>query len=117
MNKLGNNIRCLRMAYGETQEQLGFAIDVAKNTISSYEKGRTEPDKNILSLLSVHFMVSVEELLISGFLEQEKPESSLSSAGSPASSSVPNDKYSRMLILMYLSFICIRFFPHFHKCP
>ena len=29
--KLGNNIRCLRMAYGETQEQLGDAIGVEKN--------------------------------------------------------------------------------------
>ena len=33
--KLGNNIRCLRLAYGETQEQLGNAINVAKNTVSS----------------------------------------------------------------------------------
>lgn len=61
--KLGNNIRCLRMAYGETQEQLGDAIGVEKNTVSSYEKGRTEPNKEILSLISSHYMISVEELL------------------------------------------------------
>ena len=40
LDKLGNNIRCLRIAYGETQEDLGWAIGVEKNTISYYEKGR-----------------------------------------------------------------------------
>lgn len=63
VGKLGNNIRCLRVAYGETQEQLGNAINVAKNTVSSYEKGRTEPDKDILASIAAHYMISVEELL------------------------------------------------------
>lgn len=70
--KLGNNIRCLRVAYGETQEQLGNAINVAKNTVSSYEKGRTEPDKNVLSLIAVHYMISVEELLSCDFSGTDK---------------------------------------------
>lgn len=70
--KLGINIRCLRVAYGETQEQLGNAINVAKNTISSYEKGRTEPDKDVLSLIAVHYMISVEELLSCDFSEIDK---------------------------------------------
>ncbi|MCM1233072.1 MAG: helix-turn-helix domain-containing protein [Ruminococcus flavefaciens] len=69
---LGNNIRCLRIAYGETQEQLGDAINVAKNTVSSYEKGRTEPDKDILSLIAEHYMVSVEELLSYDFSRLDK---------------------------------------------
>lgn len=70
--KLGNNIRCLRMAYGETQEQLGYVIGVEKNTVSSYEKGRTEPNKNILSMIAIHYMISVEELLSCDFSGVDK---------------------------------------------
>lgn len=70
--KLGNNIRCLRVAYGETQEQLGDAIGVEKNTVSSYEKSRTEPNKKILSLIAAHYMISVEELLSFDFSGMDK---------------------------------------------
>jgi len=63
LSKLGDNIRCLRKAYGETQEELGFALGVEKNTISSYETGRTEPGKEMLSSIAKHYLVSVEELL------------------------------------------------------
>ncbi len=36
LKRLGANIKSLRNAYGETQEELGAAIFVEKNTISSY---------------------------------------------------------------------------------
>lgn len=72
VEKLGNNIRCLREAYGETQEQLGAAINVAKNTVSSYEKGRTEPNKDTLSSIAIHFGISVEELLSCDFSGMDK---------------------------------------------
>lgn len=63
--RLGTNIKSLRNAYGETQEELGTAIFVEKNTISSYETGTREPKKDTLSAIARHFMVSVEELLYS----------------------------------------------------
>lgn len=63
--KLGNNIRSLRIANGETQEQLGQAIGVEKNTISYYENGKREPSKDILSAIASYYMVSVEEILSS----------------------------------------------------
>lgn len=66
-NQLGENIRGLRLAHRETQEQLGMAINVEKNTISSYETGRTEPRKDILTSIAAHYMVSVEELLTMDF--------------------------------------------------
>lgn len=64
LNRLAVNIRNLRMAYGETQEQLGEAIGgFGKNAISFYETGQREPNKETLSAIAKHYMVSVEELL------------------------------------------------------
>lgn len=63
LKKLGANIRSLRIAYGETQEQLGEAVFVEKNTVSYYENGKREPNKEILTAIANHFMVSVGELL------------------------------------------------------
>lgn len=61
--RLGNNIRSLRKAYGETQEELGAALNVEKNTISYYENGKREPNKDMLAEIAKHYMVSVEELM------------------------------------------------------
>lgn len=65
LKKLGANIRSLRMAYGETQEQLGEAIFVEKNTISYYENGKREPNKETLKAIAEHYSASVGELLYS----------------------------------------------------
>lgn len=67
-NRLGKNIRSLRVAYGETQEQLGEAIgNFAKNAISYYETGDRQPSKETLRAIAKHYTVSVEELLHSDF--------------------------------------------------
>lgn len=71
-NQLGENIRGLRLAHRETQEQLGMAINVEKNTISSYETGRTEPRKDILTSIAAHYMVSIEELLTRDFSDLDE---------------------------------------------
>lgn len=63
LKRLGANIRSLRMAYGETQEQLGEALFVEKNTVSYYETGKREPNKETLEAIAKHYMISVEELL------------------------------------------------------
>ena len=46
-----------RKAAGMTQEQLADAVHVARNTISSWEHGRTQPDLETLRLLgqALHF--------------------------------------------------------------
>ena len=74
LKRLGANIRSLRNAYGETQEELGAAIYVEKNTISSYETGTREPKKSTLSAIARHYMVSVEELLNSDLSDIGKIE-------------------------------------------
>lgn len=67
LERIGNNIRYLREAYGESQEQLGFIIDVAKATISAYENGTREAKKEKLQAIATHFSVSVEELINGDF--------------------------------------------------
>ena len=57
LKKLGANIRSLRIAYGETQEQLGEAIYVEKNTVSYYENGKREPNKETLTAIANHFTI------------------------------------------------------------
>ena len=57
-----DNIRLLRNYYGETQKELAEAIGVCRETVTSYESGRTTPDPGMLSMIADHFMISVEEL-------------------------------------------------------
>lgn len=61
--RLGLNIRSLRKAYGETQEELGVALNVEKNTVSYYENGKREPNKDMIAEIAKHYTVSVEELM------------------------------------------------------
>ena len=62
-NRLGANIRALRKAYGETQEQLGEVLHIEKNTVSSYENGNREPGRKMIHDIAKHFMISVDDLL------------------------------------------------------
>ena len=65
--KIGNNIRALRNACGETQQELGDAVGVAYNTISYYEKGERQPDHEMLTAISRHYSVTVDDLMHSDF--------------------------------------------------
>lgn len=71
-NKLGKNIRALRKAYGETQEELGYAINVEKNTISYYETGNRVPSKEVIAEIAKHYMISVDEILKSDLSALDK---------------------------------------------
>lgn len=72
LERIGNNIRYLREAYGESQEQLGFMINVAKATISAYENGTREAKKEKLQAIATHFSVPVEELMNGDFSDLPK---------------------------------------------
>ena len=63
LKQLGANIKSLRKIHGETQSELGAAINVEKNTISNYENGKREPDEATLISIAQHFMVTVDELI------------------------------------------------------
>ncbi len=48
MRDIGKNIKDLRCAAGMTQEQLAEKLFVTRQTVSSYETGRTRPDLDML---------------------------------------------------------------------
>ena len=57
MPNFSDQLTAARKAAGMTQEQLADAVHVARNTISSWEHGRTQPDLDTLRLLgqALHF--------------------------------------------------------------
>ena len=62
-NRLGNNIRALRIFYGESQKNLATHLFVNRNTISHYENGKRTPNDKTILAIAKHYMVSVDELL------------------------------------------------------
>ena len=62
--RLGNNIRALRTAYGETQEELQFALGLnSKSTVSQYETGKQLPLQEIRAKIASHYRITEDELL------------------------------------------------------
>lgn len=61
--KIGKFIAALRKEKCLTQEQLGEKLGVTNKTISRWENGNYMPDVEMLSLLSMEFGVSINELI------------------------------------------------------
>lgn len=60
---LGENILKHRKRLGLSQEQLGYKIDVTRQTISNWESQETAPNPEQLVKLSKIFQTSIDELL------------------------------------------------------
>ena len=61
---ISNNIKTYREHKGLTQEQLGEAVSVSRQTIVAMEKGNYEPSLGLAIKLAKFFKVSVEELFV-----------------------------------------------------
>ena len=48
MPSIADQLTAARKAAGMTQEQLADAVHVARSTVSSWERGRTQPDLDTL---------------------------------------------------------------------
>ena len=60
---LGSNIRALRMLAGMTQDDLASRLNVTRQAVSSYERGRTSPDVDQLTELAGIFRVDLDTLV------------------------------------------------------
>ena len=63
MTKISKTIKKLRTANGLTQDSLAQKLFVTRQTVSSWETGRTRPDIEMLTKLSLFFGVTTEELI------------------------------------------------------
>ena len=64
MKTIGQRIRHLRVKNSMTQEALANILYVSNNTVSSWERGRTQPDITIIVQMANFFRVSLNFLLI-----------------------------------------------------
>lgn len=60
--KIGESIKILRMNSNMSQEDLAEKLNVSRQTVSSWENGRTLPDIDMISNLASLFDVSVDEV-------------------------------------------------------
>lgn len=61
---LAQNLKYLRMKSKETQKNIAELLGVSEMTISRYESGEKEPDIKKVILISDHFQISIDELLM-----------------------------------------------------
>lgn len=59
---MNNRIKELRKTLGLTQQEFGEKIKVKRNTIATYEMGRSEPSDSAISLICVTFNVNEDWL-------------------------------------------------------
>ena len=61
-NTIGNNIRTIRKKNRLSQEELARQLNIRRQTISSYERGKSIPDIYTLIKIAKIFQISLDEL-------------------------------------------------------
>ncbi len=64
-NIIGQNIRKLRIRYGDTQKQLGDALGYGPTTIANYESGYRQPDIQTAKAIAARYGVTLDDLMSS----------------------------------------------------
>jgi transcriptional regulator with XRE-family HTH domain len=60
---IGQNIKLLRKRRGRTQDDIAFALNMKRSTLSGYENGVAEPGIEALVQLAKYFKITVDTLL------------------------------------------------------
>ena len=103
--KFNERLLELRKKNGWSQEELGYKLDVSRQTISKWESGQTTPELEKLRNLAKIFEISVDEL-ISDDIENNTENKQL-----PNNENVSKKKKSKIVkILLYLFVVLILFY-------
>ena len=78
MSKASKNIKKQRALNGMTQEELAAKIHVTRQTVSSWETDRTQPDLTVLQSLAEVFGTEVEELIYGKRIKKTEMDCSIS---------------------------------------
>ncbi len=63
MSYFGKNIKLLRRRRGRTQDDVAFALEMKRSTLSGYENGVAQPGLDSLAAFSRYFNVSIDTLV------------------------------------------------------
>jgi transcriptional regulator with XRE-family HTH domain len=72
MPAINENLKLLRNAKGMTQEEVANLISVTRQTISSYESGRTQPNLETLKRLAEVYQADLNDVLYGGNRLQQR---------------------------------------------
>ncbi len=61
--RFNENLLNLRKQKGWSQEELGYKLNVSRQTVSKWEAGQTTPELEKLELLAKIFNISIDELV------------------------------------------------------
>ena len=70
--KFNEKLINLRKKAGLTQEELGYKLNVTRQTVSKWELGQTTPEMDKLIEISKIFNISVDELINESETKNEK---------------------------------------------
>jgi len=72
MSSIHENLKAARKARGMTQEEAAQHLGVTRQTVSSYEAGRTQPDLDMLRRLAEVYDTEINDLLYGDSREQRR---------------------------------------------
>ena len=104
---LGENILKLRKKQGLSQEQLGYQIDVTRQTISNWESEDTAPNPEQLKRLSKVFDISVDELLDNEYKSKAILINKVSNTERLAGMIIKILKVFGIIVILYLIFVAV----------
>ena len=106
--KFNERLLDLRKKKGWSQEELGYKLDVSRQTVSKWEAGQTTPELEKLRNLAKLFNISVDELI-----NEDEPveENNIEKDKISNTESIPKKKRSKIKILfIYLLIVLIIFY-------
>jgi len=74
LNKVGIKIASLRKAMGYSQEKMAEILNISPQAISKWENGHTLPETSLLPVLSQIFGCTIDEIIMSAYVFNEKIE-------------------------------------------